>query len=69
MSSNNSENLTLPYSPIVGPLEDVVVFQLPAERETAALFRHRFYFVDELLFVFKQRVARIAILSAFVWIP
>ena len=41
----------MPDLPIVSPLKDVVLFQFPARRETAAPFCNRFYFVDKLLFV------------------
>src|SRR5438105_3429028 len=60
---------TLPYLTVVGPLEDVVFFQLPAERERAPLCGNGFYLFDELLFVLQQCVARIAILAAFIRIP
>ncbi len=59
----------LAYFPVGGPLEDIVLFQLPADRQLAAFFCHRFYFVDKLLFVLEQCVAGVAIFSAFVRIP
>ena len=51
----------LPHSPIVGPLEDVVLLQLPAGRQPATLFRHGLYLVDQLLFVFEQCFACIGL--------
>lgn len=57
------------YFPIVGPWEDIALFQLTARREIAAFFRHGFYFVDKRLFFLEQCVPRIAIRPAFVWIP
>ena len=50
-------------------MENVVLFQLSAEREIAAFRRNRFHFVDKLSLLFEQCVARIAIFLAFVWIP
>src|SRR5262245_3859802 len=54
--------------PIIGPLEDVVLLELPAERQLAAFFRYGFDLADELLLVLKQSIASSAILSAFVWV-
>jgi hypothetical protein len=39
---------------IIGPLEDVVLLQLPATWELAAFFCNRFHFVDEFLLLLKQ---------------
>jgi hypothetical protein len=47
-------------------LKDIVLFQLAAGRELAALRRHRLYLVDDILLVSEQRVPRLAILFAFV---
>jgi hypothetical protein len=52
------ESHALANFPVVGPLKEVVLLQLSAGRELAALFRNRSHFVDMLLLLLEQGIAR-----------
>src|SRR4051812_10600724 len=56
------ESHALPDLAVVGPMKDVVLLQLPAGRQPAALLRHGIHLLDKLLLVLEQGLARLAIL-------
>jgi len=62
----NVVEISLSDLPIIGPFEEVVLFQLTAEWELSPFCRHRFRFIDQLLLLFEQGVPGVAILPALV---
>jgi hypothetical protein len=69
LSPNSSENFTLlPDFAVARPLEDVVLLELPAERQLAAFFRNGLHLVDQLLLVLEQGCSGFTVRFAFVGI-